>query len=105
MLVEVKSVTLVEKRRALFPDAVTARGARHVRELAEACRADGLEATVIFVVQRRDADEVTSARSIDPVFADALLDARSAGVRLLAYRCIVTLEEARITTRLPVTIE
>jgi sugar fermentation stimulation protein A len=105
MLVEVKSVTLVEKRRALFPDAVTARGARHVRELAEACRAHGIDATVIFVVQRRDADELASARSIDPVFADALLDARSAGVRMLAYRCVVTLEEARITTRLPVTIE
>lgn len=104
MLVEVKSVTLVEQRRALFPDAVTARGARHVSELAEACRADGLDAAVVFVVQRRDADEVTSARSIDPTFADALQQARDAGVRLLGYRCVVTLEEARITVPLPVTI-
>lgn len=104
MLVEVKSVTLVEQRRALFPDAVTARGTRHVRELAKACSAEGLDAAVVFVVQRRDADEVTSARSIDPAFADALLEARDAGVRLLGYRCVVTLEEARITTPLPVTI-
>lgn len=103
MLVEVKSVTLVEQRRALFPDAVTARGARHVRELAEASR-DGLDAAVIFVAQRRDVDEVTSARAIDPAFADALLEARDAGVRLLGYRSVVTLEEARITTPLPVTI-
>ena len=104
MLVEVKSVTLVEGRRALFPDAVTARAARHVRELAEACRANGLEAAVIFVVQRRDADEVAAARTIDPVLADALTDARRAGVQLLAYRCIVTLDEARIAERLPVSV-
>ncbi len=104
MLVEVKSVTLVERRRALFPDAVTARGARHVRELAEACRADGPEAAVVFVVQRRGADEVTAAREIDPVFADALSAARHAGVRLLGYRCVVTLDEARIADRVPVSV-
>lgn len=103
MLVEVKSVTLVEGRCALFPDAVTARGTRHVRELA-AARANGLEAAVIFVVQRRDADEVAAARDIDPAFADALTQARDAGVRLLGYRCVVTLEEARITERLPVSL-
>jgi sugar fermentation stimulation protein A len=103
MLVEVKSVTLAEARCALFPDAVTARGTRHVRELAEA-RAKGLEAAVIFVVGRRDADEVAAARDTDPAFADALAEAREAGVRLLGYRCVVSLEEARITERLPVSL-
>jgi sugar fermentation stimulation protein A len=96
MLLEVKSVTLVEDGRALFPDAVTARGARHVRELTAAMR-EGLAATVLFVVQRRDAKSVTAARAIDPNFADALEEARESGVRLLGYRCEVTLEEARIT--------
>ncbi len=103
LLLEVKSVTLVEDRRALFPDAVTARGARHVRELAAACEA-GLEAAVMFVVQRRGADSVTAARAIDPRFAEALSGACDAGVRLLAYRCRVTLREARITDSLPVLV-
>lgn len=101
MLLEVKSVTLVEDHRALFPDAVTARGARHVRELAEAT-SQGLEATVLFVVQRRDARSVTAARAIDPHFADALEEARKSGVRVLGYRCEVTLEEARIAEAVPV---
>jgi sugar fermentation stimulation protein A len=96
MLLEVKSVTLVENGRALFPDAVTARGARHVRELA-AAKSQGLEATVLFVVQRRDATSVSAARSIDPNFAEALDEARRSGVRVLGRRCEVTLEEARIT--------
>jgi sugar fermentation stimulation protein A len=103
MLLEVKSVTLVEGKRALFPDAVTARGARHVSELARA-RADGHEAAVLFVVQRRDARSVTAARSIDPKFADALSKAAASGVRLHAYRSQVTLEGARITEPIPVLI-
>lgn len=101
LLLEVKSVTLVEDRRALFPDAVTARGARHVQELT-AAREAGVEAAVLFVVQRRDADSVTAARAIDPEFAEALTQARDAGVRLIAYRCRLTLREARITDPLPV---
>lgn len=101
MLLEVKSVTLVEDDRALFPDARTARGTRHVRELA-AARVDGLKAAVLFVVQRADAASVTAARAIDPAFADALDEAVAAGVRTLAYRCRVTLDEARLTEPIPV---
>lgn len=101
MLLEVKSVTLVEDRRALFPDAVTARGARHVRELAAAVD-DGWEATVLFVVQRRDAESVTAARPIDPKFADALADAHSRGVRLLGYRCRISTREASLVAPIPV---
>lgn len=103
MLLEVKSVTLVDNGRALFPDAITARGTRHVQELA-AARAQGLEATVLFVVQRRDAKSVTAARAIDPDFAEALAEAQRAGVRVLGYRCRVTTEEARITEAVPVIV-
>ncbi len=103
LLLEVKSVTLVDGDRALFPDAVTARGARHVRELATA-RTQGLDAAVMFVVQRRDARSVTAARAIDPAFADALQAARAAGVRLIGYRCRVTLREARLTDPIPVRV-
>jgi sugar fermentation stimulation protein A len=101
MLLEVKSVTLVEGRCALFPDAVTRRGARHVRELARSIE-DGYRATVLFVVQRADAASVTAARSIDPVFANALAEARDRGVRLLGYRCRVTTAEAQLTEPIPV---
>jgi len=103
LLLEVKSVTLVEDDRALFPDAVTARGARHVRELIAALDA-GYEAAVLFVVQRKDANSVTAARAIDSKFADALAEAAATGVQLLGYRCDVSLEEARITERIPVRV-
>lgn len=104
MLLEVKSVTLVEAGRALFPDAVTARGARHVRELAAALE-EGMEAAVLFVAQRRDARSITAARSIDPAFADALAEASAAGVRLLGYRCRVTREEVRLLEAIPVRVD
>lgn len=89
MALEVKSVTLVEEGVALFPDAVTARGARHVRELADIAGRPDWEAGVLFVLQRDDAREIRAARRIDPVFAQALLEARDAGVRILGRRCRV----------------
>jgi sugar fermentation stimulation protein A len=91
LVLEVKSVTLVEERVALFPDAVTARGARHVRELADLARHDGWEAAVLFVLQRPDADRIVAAREIDADFADALEEAREAGVAILGRRCSVEL--------------
>lgn len=91
MYVEAKSVTLVEDGVALFPDAVTARGARHLEELIRAVE-EGHEAAVLFVVQRPDAGRIVAARRIDPVFADTLTRARAAGVRVLGRRCSVTWE-------------
>lgn len=90
-LLEVKSVTLVEDGIARFPDAVTVRGTRHLRELAER-RIEGWETGVLFVLQRGDAHRIEAARSIDPDFADALVQARDAGVRILGRRCDVTRE-------------
>lgn len=89
LLLEVKSVTLVEDGVALFPDAVTARGRRHVSELAELVVSGAWEAGVLFVLQRRGADRIRAARGIDPAFADALETAAQAGVRLLGRRCRV----------------
>jgi sugar fermentation stimulation protein A len=103
LLLEVKSVTLVEGDRALFPDAVTDRGARHVRELAAALD-EGYAAAVFFVVQRRDANSVTAARAIDPRFSDALAEAAAKGVQVLSYRCEVSLAEALIVEPIPVEI-
>ena len=84
LLVEVKSVTLVEPGgRGLFPDAPTSRGARHLEELAEHVRA-GKRALVLFVAQRADARSVQPHTSLDPRFAAALRDARAAGVMIRA---------------------
>ena len=102
LALEVKSVTLVEDHVALFPDAVTARGARHVRELADVAQRPEWDAAVLFVVQRSDAVRVEAARSIDPTFADALTEARTAGVEVLARRCRVTLDRLELGDPLPV---
>lgn len=95
LYVEAKSVTLVEDGVALFPDAVTARGARHLEELIRA-RGDGHEAAVLFVLQRPDARRIVAARRIDPHFADTLERARGAGVRILGRRCDVGWEGIRM---------
>lgn len=101
MALEVKSVSLVEEGVALFPDAVTARGARHVQELAEIARRPGWEAGVLFVLQRSGAREIRAARSIDPAFARALEEAREAGVRILGRRCQVHTDRVELADRVP----
>lgn len=106
LALEVKSVTLVEDNVALFPDAVTARGARHVRELAEVAGsvdAEGTrwEAAILFVLQRDDAHRILAARAIDPAFADALAEARQAGVRILGRRCHVTRHHLELGSPVP----
>jgi sugar fermentation stimulation protein A len=100
-LVEVKSVTLARQGRALFPDAVTARGARHLHELAELA-AGGRGAAVLFVAQRGDVASVEPEDEVDPAFGEALRGAAAAGVRVLA--CAVTLEPGGATAawRIPV---
>lgn len=101
LALEVKSVTLVEEGVALFPDAVTARGARHVHELTELVQRDGWAAAILFVLQRDDAHRIEAARSIDPAFADALADARAAGVRILGRRCHVSLDGLTLASPVP----
>ncbi len=99
--VEAKSVTLVENGTAYFPDAVTARGKRHVEDLAEAV-AQGDRAAVVFVIQRADALRFRPHDASDPAFGQALRDAAAAGVEVYAYRCHVTQEEIVLTDRVPV---
>lgn len=98
--VEAKSVTLVEDGLALFPDAVTARGARHVDELRRAVE-EGHEAAVLFVLQRPDARRIVAARAIDPTFAETLARAEAAGVRVLGRRCRVDWEGIELMGPVP----
>jgi sugar fermentation stimulation protein A len=73
---------------AEFPDCATARGAKHMRELAAMVRG-GARACVIFLVQMQ-ADRFTLARDVDPAYARAFDDARAAGVEALAVACDVS---------------
>jgi sugar fermentation stimulation protein A len=101
--VEVKNVTLVESGRALFPDAVTTRGQKHLRELMRVVR-EGDRGVIFFTVQRGDGNSVSPADMIDPEYGRLLRLAMENGVEALAYRASVTPEEIRLTERLPVII-
>ena len=93
---------LYRSRVGLFPDAVTARGARHVRELAALKRGGEWATAVLFVLQRPDADRIMPNATIDPDFARALAEARRAGVRILGRRCTVDLETITLGPSVPV---
>lgn len=101
--VEVKSVTLGfgDTAVAAFPDAVTTRGARHLRELAALAR-DGVRAVQLYCVNLTGIESVRPASEIDPLYAAALRDAVAAGVEVLAYGVEISPEEIRLTHRLPV---
>jgi sugar fermentation stimulation protein A len=100
---EVKSVTLAAGRVARFPDAVTARGRRHMETLAE-LRARGDRAAVLFVVQRGDCDRVEPADDIDPAYAEALRRAVRRGVEVFALRARVGPRALRLDGPLPVAL-
>lgn len=89
MLLEVKSCTLVQDGMAMFPDAVTARGRRHVQELTALVSKGKFAGAVLFVIQREDAAAFRPAGHIDPDFAEALKRADQHGVKLFAYNCQV----------------
>ena len=99
---EVKNVTAaVEKGVALFPDAVSTRATKHLRELVGMVRA-GHRAVLVFCVQRDDVEQVQPADAIDPAYGVALRSALAAGVEVLA--CGATLDEhaIRLTRRIPI---
>jgi len=99
--VEVKNVTLVEDGVARFPDAVTARGQKHLRELM-AMVERGARSVNLFVVQRADARAVAPADAIDPAYGRLLRQAAGAGVELLAYQARVTPAEIALCHPLPI---
>jgi sugar fermentation stimulation protein A len=102
--VEVKSITLVIGGLACFPDAVTARGKRHVEELAQAVEA-GYRGAVLFVVQRADAVGMRPHDESDPAFGQALRDAAKRGVEVYAFGCQVQPGQVKIYCSLPVYLD
>ena len=100
---EVKNCTLVEGQTAMFPDAVTSRGTKHLLALAELAR-QGHGAAVFFCVQRMDGESFAPAVHIDPVYARTLAAVAGQGVIVLAYQALVGPREIRLTHALPVRI-
>jgi sugar fermentation stimulation protein A len=99
---EIKNVHLMRQPGlAEFPDAVTARGARHLAELSAMVTA-GARAVMLFVVQIGSADRFALARDIDPAYGQAYDDARVAGVEMLAYRCRIAREGIEVLDAMPV---
>jgi sugar fermentation stimulation protein A len=87
--VEVKNVHLMRRQgHAEFPDAATARGAKHLDELA-AMAAAGHRAVMLFLIQIGSAERFALAADIDPTYAAAFARARAAGVEAIAYKCVI----------------
>ncbi len=102
VLLEVKNVTLCcGETQACFPDAVTERGQKHLRELLRA-KGEGWRTAVLFLVQRGEADSFTPADAIDPEYGRLLRGAVAGGVEALALRTRVTPEAVTIDRELPV---
>lgn len=95
ILLEVKGVTLEEDGAAMFPDAPTERGLKHVNELIE-CTKNGYEAYLLFVIQMEKVKYFTPNRGTHPEFGTALEKAFRAGVKLLAYDCKVAPDSMEI---------
>ena len=99
--VEVKSVTLSRRPGlAEFPDSVTARGAKHMAELAQV-RREGHRAMLFYLVQRTDCETVSIAGDIDPNYAQNARLAFEAGVEVLCYDTVISPEGVRLGKRLP----
>lgn len=99
--VEVKNVTLAEAdKRGLFPDAVSTRGSKHLRELM-AVKAEGHRAVLFFCVQHNGIDWVEAAADIDPEYTATLSQAVKQGVEVLAYRAELSAREIVLRERIP----
>lgn len=98
---EVKGVTLENDGVVLFPDAPTERGVKHIHELIRA-KNEGFGAYILFVIQMKEVTEFRPNDAMHSEFGDALREAEKAGVKLLAYDCIVTPDSMTIDR--PVTI-
>ena len=96
-----KGVTLERDGLVLFPDAPTERGVKHLRELAKLKR-NGTDTHVLFIVQMQGVIALQANRATDPAFANALLQARDAGVGIHAVDCLVTPDTVTANEPVPV---
>jgi sugar fermentation stimulation protein A len=100
--VEIKNVHLMrEGGLAEFPDSVTARGVKHLRELAAMAK-EGHRAVMLFLIQRTDAQRFTLASDLDPAYAAAFRLAAEAGVEALAFGCRMSEAEIALGRAVPI---
>jgi len=104
LFVEVKGVTLVSGGLAMFPDAPTTRGTKHLLELIDAVK-EGHRAAVLFVAQRGDVERFSPNDRMDPDFGEALRAARKRGVEVYAVSSRITMEEMEISGPVPVLLD
>lgn len=101
--VEIKNVHLMRTPGlAEFPDAVTARGAKHLAELGDMVK-QGHRAVMLYVVQRTDCDSFALAEDVDPAYAAAFRQAMTRGVEMLCYMCDITTQKITLDRPLPLT--
>ena len=104
VLLEVKNVTLLDSDgRACFPDAVTTRGQKHLRELMSAA-GQGWRTVIFFLVQRHEAQSFTPADHIDPEYGRLLRQAIDSGVEAIAMRTKVSEQEVALDFSIPVEV-
>lgn len=99
--IEVKSVTLSDNSQGYFPDAVTARGQKHLRELMSMVE-NGDRAVLLFAVLHSAIDQVSPARHIDPRYTMLLNEAQQKGVEIVAWKATLTTEKIELTIPVPV---
>lgn len=99
--IEVKGVTLEKDKRAMFPDAPTRRGEKHVLELIR-CHEEGYHTAVLFVIQMKGVTEFKPNKERDPEFARALGQAKEKGVKIMAVDCLVDEQGISIDSYVPV---
>ena len=88
--IEVKSVTLLDNGHGYFPDAVTTRGQKHLRELIDMVE-QGHRAVLFFAVLHSGINDVSAASHVDPTYASLLKEARISGVEIIAYKASFSL--------------
>lgn len=99
--IEVKNCSLAIDMRAMFPDAVTARGTKHLHELIR-LTTEGKNTCIFFLVQRMDAAQFAPASHIDSVYGDTLQKAADAGVMVLVYQAKVSPTGIEVVRPLPI---
>ena len=98
--IEVKNVTLKEGDYALFPDAVTSRGKKHLETLIKV-KEQGMRAVMLYIIQRMDVSVFAPAKDIDPEYAKTLKKAYEKGVEIIPVQAKVSPEKIELINELP----
>ncbi len=101
--IEVKSCTLLEHGKGYFPDSVTVRGQKHLRELMDVVDS-GQRAVLLFIVQHTGIVQVSPAEHIDPKYSELLKQAIMAGVEVLAYAAEISSNDILIVNKCSVVL-